>query len=205
MTLTLHLTKGTVALAVHIALEETGADHELVWVDFGAGEQRGAAYGAINPKGRVPTLITPHGPLTETAAILTWLAATHPGAGLRPTDPWAAAKVDELSIYLAGTVHVNHAHKLRGSRWSDDPATWPAMAARVAQNMHDGFALIEASLGTGPWLLGDSCSTADIYLFTIARWLEGDGVAMAQFPRVAAHFAAMSARPAVRRALALHG
>src|SRR5690606_33383012 len=124
----------------------------------------------------------------EAAAILAWLAATHPKAGLRPADPWAAAKVDEMSYFLASTVHVNHAHKARGSRWSDDPETWPAMAAKVRQNMADCYALIEATLGDGPWVLGDTYSTADIYLFTVTRWLEGDGVPLSGYPRVAAHF-----------------
>lgn len=204
MSLTLHLAKGTVALSAHIALEEIGVGHALVWVDFAAGEQRSAAYAAINPKGRVPVLTTPQGRLTEAGAILAYLASTHPDAGLRPTDPWLAAKVDELSYYLASTVHVNHAHKMRGSRWSDDPGTWPAMTAKVRQNMADCYVLIEAALAEGPWLLGAQYSTADIYLFTVTRWLEGDGVPLAEFPRVAGHFAAMQARPAVQRALALH-
>ena len=204
MKLTLHLSKGSVAVAPHIALEEIGAPHDLVWVDFVTGEQRTATYAAINPKARVPVLTTPQGRLTEAAAILTWLAVTHPLAGLRPTDPWDAARVDEMSMYLASTVHVNHAHNRRGSRWSDDPATWPAMTAKVAANLAENFALIEAALGDGPWLLGAHYSTADIHLFTVTLWLEGDGVALARFPRVAAHFAAMQKRPAVQRVLALH-
>ncbi len=204
MTYTLHIAKGTIALAVHIALEEIGAPHDLHWVSFSAGAQRSEEYLSINPKGRVPTLITPHGALTETAAILTYLATVHPEAGLQPDDPFARARVDELSLYLASTVHVNHAHRMRGSRWSDDPACWPSMTAKVAANMAENFALIETRLGDGLWVLGDAYSTADIYLFAVARWLEGDGVAMAQFPHLTDHFTAMQDRPAVIRALAHH-
>lgn len=204
MELTLHLAKGTVALAPHIALEELGLPHDLVWIDFSAGDQRTPAFTAINPKARVPVLSTPHGRLTEAAAIMTWLAATHPDSGLRPADPWDAARVDELSMYLASTVHVNHAHKHRGARWSDDPATWPAMTAKVAENMTGNFALIETMLGDGPWVLGAQYTTADIHLFTVTRWLAGDGVEVAGFPKVAAHFAAMKQRPAVQRVLELH-
>ena len=202
--LTLHLAKGTISLAAHIALGEIGADHELVWVSFAKAEQAAPAYRALNPKGRVPTLITDHGALTETAAILRYLVACHPAAGLMPDDPWQAAKVDEMMLYLASTVHVSHAHKMRGHRWADDPAAHTAMRAKVTQNMADGFGLVETQLGAGPWVLGDTYSLADIYLYTVARWLEGDGVPLADLPRVAAHFAAMERRPAVQKAIALH-
>ena len=68
------------ALASHIALEESGADYEAIRVDFKANEQRAPAYMAINPKGRVPSLVTSRGILTETPAILFFIAQSHPQA-----------------------------------------------------------------------------------------------------------------------------
>jgi len=204
MTLTLHLAKGTVAVAPHILLEELGVPFDLVWIDFRENEQHSADYAAINPKGRVPVLTTPHGRLTETAAILNFLAASHPDAGFWPDDPWLRARSDEMAVYLASTVHVNHAHKGRGNRWSDDPAALESMRAKVTENLTANCALIEAGLSSGLWVLGDRFSIADIYLFAVSRWLQGDGVKIADFPRLAAHFDAMQARPAVQRALALH-
>lgn len=204
MPLTLHLAKGTVALAPHIALEEIGAPHDLVWVDFRAGEQRTPDYARVNPKGRVPVLTTPNGRLTETPAILNWLAAAHPDAGLWPEDPFERARIDEMSAFLAATMHVNHAHGMRGARWADDPAAHAAMAAKVPETMAASAALVDTALGDGPWVLGDRYSTADMHLFTVARWLHGDGVEIADFPRLGAHADAMRARGAVQRALAFH-
>ena len=76
----------TCALASHIALEEAGADYETVRVDFRTGEQKKPDYLAVNPKGRVPALVTGHGVLTETPAILAFVAQTYPKARLAPLD-----------------------------------------------------------------------------------------------------------------------
>ncbi len=82
------------ALASHIALEESGADYGAIRVDFKANEQRSPTYMAINPKGRVPSLVTSRGILTETPAILFFIAQSHPNAGLAPLDdPFAVAQL----------------------------------------------------------------------------------------------------------------
>lgn len=193
---------GTVSLASHIALEEAGADYEAVRVDVRGLEQTRPEYLAINPKGRIPALATEHGVLTETVAILAYVAQTHPQAELAPAEPWAFAQAQAFNAYLASTVHVAHAHMRRGYRWADEESSFADMRRRVPGNMADCFRLIEAELFQGPWVLGDPFSVCDGYLFTIAGWLQGDGVDIAQFPRLADHFERMKARPAVGRVLA---
>ena len=193
--LTLYAATGSCSRASHIALEESGLAYKVRLVDFAKAEQREPAYLAINPKGRVPALATDQGVLTESPAILAHIAALSPPGLLAPTDPFAFARMQSFNLYLATTVHVAHAHGRRAARWSDDAAAQASMAAKVTQNMRDGFALIEADL-TGEWAMGDA------YLFTFAGWLESDGVDIAEFPRVQAHFERMKARPAVQRALA---
>src|SRR4051794_28970567 len=123
-----YYTPETCALASHIALEEAGAEYEAVRLDFRAGDQRKPEYLAINPKGRVPALITDDGVLTETPAILVYVAQRFARAKLAPLDsPFAFARVQAFNSYLCSTVHVAHAHKFRGSRWADDPAAIEAM------------------------------------------------------------------------------
>ena len=194
---------GTCALAVHIALHEANAGHEAVRVDFATGQQRSAEYLAINPKGRVPALVTEAGVLSETPALLTYVAQRFPQAQLAPlSDPFALARMQEFNSYLASTVHVAHAHGRRASRWADAPEAIADMQRKVPQTMAECFALIEQHYLQGPWVLGDTYSVADAYLFTLAGWLEGDGVDMQQFPKVAAHFQRTAQRPAVAKALA---
>ena len=200
--LTLYYAPMTCALAAHIALEQAGAPYEAVRLDFIREEQRSAAYLEINPKGRVPALVTPRGVLTETPAILQFIAQSHPQAGLAPLDDaFALASVNSFNSYLCSTVHVAHAHRRRGHRWADDPAAIAAMQKKVPQTMGDCFELIEREFFQGPWVLGDRYSVSDAYLFTLAQWLEGDGVDIQRFPKVADHSRRMAEDPAVRKVL----
>ncbi|WP_026187360.1 glutathione S-transferase family protein [Ensifer sp. BR816] len=201
--LKLFYTPATCSLASHIALEEAGASYEVHRIDFSKAEQTKPDYLAINPKGRVPALVTDRGTLTETPAILTYIAQVFPGARLAPNDPFEFARLQSFLSYLCSTVHVAHAHARRGARWADDPAAHEAMKAKVAKNMADCFALIEDTLFTGPFVMGEGYSVADPYLFTIASWLEGDGVDPVQFPKILDHRNRMAERPAVSRVLAV--
>ncbi|MDW9373191.1 glutathione S-transferase family protein [Sinorhizobium meliloti] len=201
--LKLFYTPGTCSLASHIALEEAGAGYEVHRVDFSKAEQTKPDYLTINPKGRVPALVTDRGILTETPAILAYIAQSFPKARLAPLDdPFEFARLQSFLSYLCSTVHVAHAHARRAARWADDPAAQEAMKAKVSQNMADCFALIERTMFVGPFVRGDAYSVADPYLFTIAGWLESDGVDPARFPRILDHRNRMAERPAVAKVLA---
>lgn len=202
--LTLYLAPGTCAMAVRIALVEAGAPHQIKQLDLAAGEQRSPEYLAINPKGRVPALVTEHGVLTETPALLLYVAQRFPAAKLAPLeDFFLLARMQEINLFLAATLHISHAHGRRGSRWADDEHAIAAMKAKMPQNMRDGFAEIENHYLVGPWVLGEQFSLADIYLFVVASWIKSDGVAIDEFPKVAAHSQRMLARSAVQQALAI--
>ena len=204
--LTLYYTPGTCAQAVRIALEEAGAPYDLVRVDFAAGQQRTPEYLAVSPKGRVPALATPHGTLTETPALLAYVAQSFPEARLAPADAYGFARLQEFHSYLASTVHIAHAHRPRASRWADEPEAQAAMQRKVPQNMTECFNLIEShylpQADQGPWVMGEQYTVADGYLFTIGTWLQSDGVDIAQFPKVHTHTQRVLQRPAVQRALA---
>jgi glutathione S-transferase len=198
----LYYATGTCALASHIALEESGADYTAVRVDFRADEQRKPDYLAINPKGRVPALVTERGVLTETPAILAYVAQSFPRTWPTIDDPFRLAEAQAFNNYLCSTVHVAHAHRMRGTRWADDPAAIAEMKRKVPQTVGECFALIERRMFTGPWVMGDTYTICDPYLFTLARWLEADGVDLAGLPKVADHRTRMAERPAVKKAVA---
>jgi glutathione S-transferase len=204
--LTLYYATNTCALASHIALEEAGAAYETRWIDFGAAEQTKPDYLKINPKGRVPALGTERGVLTENPAILAYIAQRHPEAKLAPLDdPFAFAQLQSFLSYLCSTLHVAHAHRPRAYRWADDPAAQEAMKKKVPETVGACFDLIEREMLRGPWVMGDAYSVADPYLFTLARYMEVDGVDPAAFPRVLDHRDRMAERPAVQRALKSEG
>ena len=201
--LKLFYTPGTCALATRIALEEAGAEFEIVKVDFSKAEQRGPEYLKVNPKGRVPALVTEKGTLTETPAILIYIAQAFPGANLAPLeDAFALAELQAFNSYIASTVHVNHAHGRRGARWANEQSSFDDMKAKVSETMAASMQLIERDFFEGPWVMGEQYTVADPYLFTMESWLKGDGVEIADFPILRDHFDRMSARHGVQRAMA---
>jgi len=193
----------TCSLASHIALEDAGADYSTARISFANDEQRKPEYLAINPKGRAPALVTDKGVLTETPAILAFIAQSFPQARLAPLDdPFGFAEVQAFNSYLCSTLHVAHAHRMRGNRWADDPAAIAAMQRKVPESVASCYQLIEEKMLGGPWVMGETYTICDPYLFTMAQWLEQDGVDPSRFPKVVDHRRRMSERPAVRKAIA---
>jgi glutathione S-transferase len=194
----------TCALASHIALEDAGAEYSTVRINFAASEQRSPEYLAINPKGRVPALVTERGILTETPAMLAFIAQSFPKAKLAPLDdPFAFAEAQAFNSYLCATLHVAHTHRMRGARWADDPAAIEAMKRKVPDSVGACYELIEGKMLRGPWVMGDSYTICDPYLFTVAQWMEGDSIDPARFPKVSDHRQRMSERATVRKAIAV--
>jgi glutathione S-transferase len=201
--LDLYYAPHTCSLATHIALEDAGAEYRLHRIDFRKAEQQTAEYRRINPHARVPALVTARGILTETPAMLAFVAQSYPAARLAPLDdPFAFAKVQSFNSYLCSTVHVAHAHRMRGYRWADQESSFEDMKRKVPQSVGACFALVEDHLLAGPWVMGETYTIADPYLFTLAQWLEADGVDLSRLPRILGHRARMAERASVRKAIA---
>jgi len=199
----LYYAPGTCALASRITLEEAGAAYTTERIDFKSNQHNSPAYFAVNPKGRVPAMVTDRGILTETPAMLAFIAQRFPLAKLAPPgDRFAFAQLQAFNSYLCSTVHVAHARRGRGYRWATDEACFADMKRLVSKTVGAGFALIERDMLRGPWVMGESYIICDPYLFTLAQWLEGDGVDLSTLPRVIDHRTRMSERPPVRKAFA---
>jgi len=194
--LTLYFTPGTISVAVAIAIEEAALPYQPVRVDFATAEQTKPEYLAINPKGRVPALVTPQGTLTETGAILDYIGTSAPE--LIPDDPFQAARMREVMYYIASTFHVAHAHKLRGSRWADQETSFADMRAKVPQTVAACCAYLESTFALEPHVLGSDFTLADPYLYVVATWGEGDGVKMSDYPKLCGFMETMRPRPSVQ-------
>ncbi|OJT97239.1 MAG: hypothetical protein BGN82_07065 [Alphaproteobacteria bacterium 65-7] len=196
---------GACSLAPHIALYEAGADFEAVRLDLKAGDQRQPDYIAVNPKGRVPALVTPRGTLTEAPVILGWIAEQFPAQRLKPEgDDFAVSQMLSFNAYLASTVHVSFGHLIRPERYADSEAACAEIKAKTPANLELQLGLVEETLADGrPWAMGEQYTVADAYLYVFARWLERPGAGgIAPFPRLKAHRGRMQQRPAVAAALA---
>ena len=199
--LQLFYTPDTCSLASLIACFEAGLDPEVIRISFAAEEQKSARYLAINPKGRVPALKAGDTIITETPAILAYIAQIAPEADLAPKDPLGFAMVQEFNSYLCSTLHVAHAHRMRGYRWVDGEDHEAAMRAKVPATVGACYAYIDEHVFRGPFVFGGAFSLSDAYLFTIAQWMESDGVDPDDFPRLRDHRTLIAAREAVQKAL----
>lgn len=190
---------GTIAIAVAIALTEAKLEHELIRIDFATADQTKPDYLAINPKGRVPALILADGDIvTETGAILEYVAAIAPDAGLVPGNAANAAHMRSVMYYLASTMHVAHAHKMRGTRWADEATSHADMTAKVPETMRACAAYVEAECLRGVTVCGEVFSLADAYLYVVCNWLAGDGVDVSAFPKITAFMENMAQRDSVK-------
>jgi glutathione S-transferase len=195
---------GACSLASHIVLEETGANFEAIRLDLSGGEQARDAYLAINPHGRVPALATDQGVLTESPAILAYLADAHPALELLPRDPFERAQAGARMSWLASHLHIAVAHVWRPRRYTDDPGADEGMKAKALTAIAAGFALIEDSLKGRDWF-GARYSVVDPYLLVFRRWGARLGLDMSAYPAFVAHGDRVAARPAAQRALAREG
>ncbi len=191
--LKLHYAPRTISVAVVLALEECGVPYEPIKVDFASAAQTKPDYHRINPKGRVPALETPDGILTETGALLEYVAPA-----LVPDDPFKAAKMRELMCYLNGTMHPHHAHRLRGERWADKESSFEDMRQKTPMRVAECCAYLEEQLPQMPFPIGDFQVVSDAYLFVVLSWLDGDGVAISDYPVLADFQTRMEGRASIK-------
>ncbi|RZJ87327.1 MAG: glutathione S-transferase [Brevundimonas sp.] len=200
--LKLYYSPGACAMASHIALEEAGADYELVKIDLKQGEQRTPEYLAINPAGATPALVTDQGVLTENLVIMGYVAQTHPDAKLADNQSsFNFGKMQSFNGFLGSSLHPAIGKVL----FARPPLEGEARAQALAFALKK-YDVVEQSLFKGPWAMGEAYTVADGYLSVFSRWLRSaDLLDTTRFPKLNAHLDAVQARPAVQRVLEMEG
>ncbi|HEY2137345.1 MAG TPA: glutathione S-transferase family protein [Xanthobacteraceae bacterium] len=179
--LTLYFAPGASSMAPHIALHEIGAPFESRPISLARQEQRTPEFLALNPEGKVPTLLVDGRPLTEVAAILFYLARRFPAAALLPDDIEAQAQAVSWMSFIASTLH---SARRQG----------PEHVTKV-------WTIADRKLGRSEWAVG-RYSVADIHLFRLFWRIVGSlKPAPETFPHLWPHCERMMARPAVRRTI----
>lgn len=171
MSYRLHYAPDNASLIIRLALEELGQPYETVLVDRGTKAQRSDAYRALNPAGRIPTLETPQGPISETGAILLWLADTHGGLLPRWDDPDRGAVLNWL-FFIANTLHPEMIQSFYTPRYGPIEAV-PAMRAALRKRILGHLTLLETQAidRCNGWFCGEEPSALDLYVAAILRWL----------------------------------
>lgn len=193
-------------MATHIALEELGRPYRLEPVLIREGQQYSEQYRRIHPLGRLPALeIAPGVVLTETPALLTYLADQAPELALLPGDPLLRARANEWMSLLCSTVHVAFITFFHPQRYTSDEAAVATLKLDGKQRFFDLLRYVESRLPEQGFVLGDDYSLCDAYLSVFFLWARRFELLQAELPRYARLTSSVLQRPAVRRALEQEG
>ena len=206
--LKLYYSAGACSMAPHILLEESGLPYTVELTAIAQGKTRTPEYLAINPKGRVPALLTEEGEiLTEVPAISWYIADAAPAVRLLPQGRLAGARSFEWFNWLSGTVHtMAFGQYWRTQRFVADEQFFPPIKEKGRENILDNFAYVEGRLADRSWAVGNAYTAVDAYLLVFFRWGHRIGLDMrAGYPQWTRHAERVLERPAVQRVLQQEG
>jgi len=202
----LYFSPGAVSMATHMALEEVGVVYTLEPILIKEGQQLSERYRRVHPLGRLPALeIEPGVVLTETPALLTYLAELAPQLCLLPEAGLARARANEWMSLLASAVHVSFISFFRPDRYTADEAARAALKLDGKSRFFDLLRYVESRLPESGFVLGERYSLVDAYLTVFFLWARRFELAVQELPRYGRLVGAVLPRPAVRRALEQEG
>ena len=163
---------GSGSVIVEAALTLLGLPYQVVERAPYDKPEDAEAMAAVNPMRQVPALAPPSGELmTESAAILIWLADAHPQARLAPAiDAPQRPAFLRWMAYVAAQIYALYWVRDDPSRLVADPAQEPVIKARTAERILYCWEQMERQVSPGRWLLGEDLSVLDLYVTVISRW-----------------------------------
>jgi glutathione S-transferase len=196
----LYYSPGACSLAVHIVLNETDRRFDLVRVDLASKRTAGGGdFFEINPKGYVPVLeLTGGERLTEATVILQYLADLEPTTKLTPpAGTFARYRLEEWLVFLASEVHKNFSWLFRKV-----PEEW---AKQIRGKLGERLLYVADAVSDRAYLMGETFTIADAYLYAMLRWCERFGIDLHLYPNLADLQDRIAGRPSVIAALHAEG
>lgn len=197
----LYYVPGACSLAPHIAAREARIPFDLEMVDLETKKtERGVDFFQVNPKGYVPALELEDGTmLTEGAAILLYLADQRPERALAPPcESFARYRLLEWLLYLSAEIHKTYSALFSKTEVPDRQSI-------AADRIKRLYILIDEHLGKSQFLLGDTFTIADCYLFVTLYWARWVHLDLQHLAHLESFYARVAARPSVKEALAAEG
>jgi glutathione S-transferase/GST-like protein len=189
------------SMAPEVLFEEIGAEYEKIAVDIEKEENRSAEFLAVNPTGQIPALVLPDGTvMTESAAMVLHITDRHPEAKLAPpAGSPESARFQRWLVFMAATVYTTDQRLYYPERITTDTAGTGGIEAAARADMDRYFSLVNDALDPGPYLLGETYSAADVYLWMLSKWHPDEKQLFSGNPRIAKLVDLVEARPAVAR------
>lgn len=197
----LYYAPGACSLASHIALQETGLPFETDKIIRATKmTESGEDFMQVNPKGYVPTIRLDDGSvLTEGGAILQYIADQNPASGLAPrAGTMERYRLQEWLTFIGTELHKTYSPLF-------NKAVTPEVKNRGFDLLTRRLGYVEAQLADKPYLMGDTFTVADAYMFVVVRWSERVGFSLDPFPRLREYLARISARPSVLAVMRAEG
>ena len=164
---------GSGGVPVEAAMSLIGLPYEIIEAPTWEGQLQQAKVAAINPLKQIPALVTPNGEtITESAAILIWLADRYPKARLGPpiTDPARAQFLRWMTLIPASIYSLFWVRDDPSRLGGPDPEVQARIKAATAERIVDCWAMMESQLTPGRYLLGDELTVLDLYVTVVSRW-----------------------------------
>jgi len=194
------------SLAPHFLLHHMGLNYELILVDKKAKFQKSAEYLKLNPAGLIPTLIVDGQPMSESPAICIHLCEQHPEHGLipaigTPTRPqffqWLAFLNNTLQAEIMMR-HYAHFH-------TNDEQAIPSIVAAQDERIAEALAIINTQLANKQYLLGDTLTACDFFLFMLAGWAFPIKQPLTSFEHLATYLNRLSGHPTIQAVCEVEG
>ena len=197
----LYWAKSMGSMVAEVLFKEIGVEYEKVPIDMEKEENRSPEFLAINPLGQIPTLVLPDGTvMTESAAMVLQITDRHPEAKLAPpAGSPEGARFQRWLLFMATTIYPAEQRLFYADRITTDTSAVAGIEACARTDMDSYFAILNDALDPGPYLLGESFSAVDVYLWMFVKWHPDTAKLFADNPRIARLVELVEARPSVAK------
>ena len=164
---------GSGGVPIEAAMTLIGLPYEIIEAPTWEGEVEQAKVATVNPLRQIPALVTPEGEtITESAAILIWLADRYPEAKLGPAidDPMRAQFLRWMTFIPASIYSLFWVRDDPSRLGGPDPEAQARIKAATAERIIDCWAMMESQISPGKYLLGDDLTVLDLYVTVVSRW-----------------------------------
>jgi len=202
----LYMHRNSYAMSTHLLLEELGIDYAVTWFNVHKPEEFPADFLQLNPNARVPLLITPDGPIYESAATMMYLSEQHDGQFMPAVNNPLRGQFLQWMFYLMSTFQPEVLIQFNAERYfPEEVSMQQALKSASLRELETLWHIIDDALKPGPWFLGEKYSLCDMLFLMQAIWVENQPVELAQFPHAVNMMRSAFKRSAVEQVLIAHG